>query len=549
MIEPTPQSLGRYTIRGELGRGGFATVYRALDTKLRREVALKVLKPGWTDDPRAVERFMREATQSAMLKHPNIVTIYDVDQFEGRLFIAMELVPGRSLQQIVAQDGPLPWERTIVILEQAASALDHAHKRGLTHRDVKPANIILDETESGDRVRVVLTDFGLVRGAEQASLTLGSTGGIVGTPEYIAPEVWDGQPAGPASDVYALACSGHYMLTSQVLFGAATPMAVIRRHMQGPLLPRQWPAGIPDSVTEVLQKALARDPAQRTATASEMVAGLRRCQNQEAERHEAVRAQRIAGQAAQVPPAEQATDAEQRQETAVQAAQDAAQTAKAEQEARTAAEQLAHQERERKMHAKPAAPSHGNLGWAFWLLWTLAGGVGVFAGKLASDLIKELVLQLGASDLFAEVILWGTAGAVVGAGQFLVLRRVIKSAWWIPATSADWGLGVMLGALMQPVIQAQAGIGAGIALGVTQWLILRRHVSKAGWWILASTLSWTLAWAIAWNIVGPLLESLSVSDETIASALFVIISGLIGSGLTGVVLIKLWNSYRLNTFE
>ena len=91
----------------------------------------------------------------------------------------------------------------------------------------------------------MLTDFGLVRGAEQASLTLGSTGGIVGTPEYIAPEVWDGQSAGPASDVYALACSGYYMLTSQVLFGAATPMAVIRRHMQGPLLPRQWLAGIP----------------------------------------------------------------------------------------------------------------------------------------------------------------------------------------------------------------------------------------------------------------------------------------------------------------
>jgi hypothetical protein len=271
-----------------------------------------------------------------------------------------------------------------------------------------------------------------------------------------------------------------------------------------------------------------------------MVAGLRRYQNQEAERQEAVRAQRTAEGAAQVIPAEQAAEAERRREAAVQAAQEATQRAKAEQEERTAVQQRADQELERKMQAKPATPLHGNLGWAFWLQWTLAGSVGIYAGSLVTESISQPILQLGASGLFAQVILWGTVGAVVGAGQFLVLRRVIKSAWWIPATSADWSLGLVLGVLMQPVVRAQIDIGTGIALGVTQWLILRRHVSQAGWWILASTLSWTLTWAIAWNIVWPLLAG----KGTIALAVFVVIIGLIGSGLTGAVFIKLWNSYR-----
>src|SRR5512144_3105629 len=142
-------SLGRYIIHAELGRGGFATVYRATDTTLERDVALKVLKPGWMDDAMAVERFMREAKQASRLKHPNIVTIYDVGQAEGRLFIAMELVRGRSLQQIVTEAGPMAWPRVLAILEQSAIALDYAHRQGLIHRDIKPANIILDESEPG----------------------------------------------------------------------------------------------------------------------------------------------------------------------------------------------------------------------------------------------------------------------------------------------------------------------------------------------------------------------------------------------------------------
>ena len=127
MTELSSQVLGRYSLQAELGRGGFATVYRATDTLLDREVALKVLKPGWTDDAKAVERFMREAKQASRLKHPNIVTIFDVGQAEGRLYIAMELVPGRSLQQIIVEDGAQAWSRVLTILEQSAAALDYAH--------------------------------------------------------------------------------------------------------------------------------------------------------------------------------------------------------------------------------------------------------------------------------------------------------------------------------------------------------------------------------------------------------------------------------------
>ena len=188
--------LGRYTLLSELGRGGFAIVYHALDTSLEREIALKVLKPGWTDDQKAVERFLREARQASRLKHPHIVTIFDVGQAEGRLFIAMDLIGERSLQQVVASDGPLPWPRLILILEQAAAALEYAHQQGLVHRDIKPANLILDETRPVDNPHVMLTDFGLVRGAENASLATGlSSGAILGTPEYIAPEIWEGEPA------------------------------------------------------------------------------------------------------------------------------------------------------------------------------------------------------------------------------------------------------------------------------------------------------------------------------------------------------------------
>ncbi|MGB3220182.1 MAG: serine/threonine-protein kinase, partial [Anaerolineae bacterium] len=242
MPDTLPSRLGRYVLQSELGRGGFAVVYRALDTSLEREIALKVLKPGWTDDQKAVQRFLREADLTSRLIHPHIVRILDCGQDEGRLFIAMERIEGRSLQQFVADDGPATWTQMLTIMGQVAQALDFAHQQGMVHRDVKPANILLDESQPDAPVRAVLTDFGLVRGTEQATLSIGLTSGsLLGTPEYIAPEIWQGQSATPATDLYALACVVFYLLTGRALFGATNPMAVLMRHQQGPVFSENWP--------------------------------------------------------------------------------------------------------------------------------------------------------------------------------------------------------------------------------------------------------------------------------------------------------------------
>ena len=223
-------NIGKYEIEGEIGRGGFGTVYRAKDTILNREVALKVLKPAWLDDRTAVERFYREAQAAAQLDHPNIVTIFDMGELEGRLFIAMRLIDGEPLNAYIKRVGPLPLEQALPIIDNIASALEYAHSQGMVHRDVKPANILIRK----DGV-ALLTDFGLVRGAEQASLvSLNSSGNAMGTPEYIAPEVWDGQPATPASDVYAFACVIYEMLTGTVLYAASSAPAVMRRHFVPP---------------------------------------------------------------------------------------------------------------------------------------------------------------------------------------------------------------------------------------------------------------------------------------------------------------------------
>jgi len=568
MAEPTTQTLGRYRTLAELGRGGFASVYRALDTKLGREVALKVLKPGWTDDPRAVERFMREATQSAALRHPNIATVYDVDQVEGRLFIAMELVPGRSLQRVVAEDGPLTWERTILILEQAAAALDHAHKRGLVHRDVKPANIILDESESGHSVRAVLTDFGLVRSAEQASLTLGSTGGVVGTPEYIAPELWDGQNATPASDVYALACVGYYMLAGQALFAGTTPMAVIRRHMDGAVLPRQWPVGVPDSVTSALQKALARDPAQRTPTAGQLIADLR-CQEEQSVRHieqtaqaEAARKER---EAQELLRARQAAEEAERQKR-----EQAARRARVEQEEREKKERLARevaQQEERRRQAQltaaqpaPALPQQpqelvapkvkAQSEWKLWLLWVGATTIGGIVGSLAAPALLSLLFassHIYSSPDVVRIVFPMVdsliAASAVGTAQWLVLRHYIpKAGLWIIATVIGTAGSVIVFGMGGPgfIVQVVILIPLGrTVIGLAQWLVLRNYLRQAGWWIPAAVVGF-----IPRQIYLFLLDS-GILRGSVGYSWLGLGTDIILGAITGAVLVRLLRSDRV----
>ena len=158
MTDSVPEKLGKYKIIEEVGRGGFAAVYKAVDTTLKRTVALKVLAPHLLWDPTFVQRFQREAEVAANLEHPNIATIYEVSQIEGVYFIAMQFLEGRTLSQILKAEGALPVSRVQAIIEQIASALDYAHARDFVHRDIKPSNIIV-----ADDGQATLTDFGLVK--------------------------------------------------------------------------------------------------------------------------------------------------------------------------------------------------------------------------------------------------------------------------------------------------------------------------------------------------------------------------------------------------
>ena len=254
----TNTTLGKYELLEKLGEGATSDVYRARDTTLGREVALKVLKPALVADAGAFERFAKEAQAAAGLFHPNIATVLDMGAANGRYFIAMRYFPGQSLDKILKSSGPLSWEETLRLAGQIGSALDYAHEQGFLHRDVKPANII--RTPKGE---FILTDFGLTRAMMSTGMT-SHTGAVLGTPAYIAPEVWNGQAAVPSTDQYALACVVCESLTGQALFAGNTPQAIITRHLiNGPEFPASWPPDVPDGLSDVLRRALSMNPAQR----------------------------------------------------------------------------------------------------------------------------------------------------------------------------------------------------------------------------------------------------------------------------------------------
>jgi formylglycine-generating enzyme required for sulfatase activity len=262
-----PQTLGKYNIVEEIGRGGFAAVYKAIDTTLNRTVALKVLAEPPPGDPTFLERFWREARTAANLKHPNIVAIYEVAEVEGRHCLAMEFLPGRTLAQIVQEEGALPPGRVAEITEQLASALDYAHARGFVHRDIKPSNVILD-----DQGHVTLTDFGTVKPAEGTKLT--APWMSIGTPEYMSPEQIGGLVIKPTSDIYSLGIVCYEMLSGQVPFSGATPYVLHAHIYDSPPPLTELVAQIPEVVAEVIHHALAKKPEERFASAREMARAL-----------------------------------------------------------------------------------------------------------------------------------------------------------------------------------------------------------------------------------------------------------------------------------
>jgi phosphate/phosphite/phosphonate ABC transporter binding protein len=257
--------LGKYEIQAELGRGGMGAVYRGYDEMLDRSVAVKVLAPHLVWEKEFVERFVREARAAAKLKHPNIVTIHDVGQEGGWYYFVMEYLKGRTLTDLIQERGSMGVEETLRVLRPLADALDYAHHRGLVHRDVKPGNVIVDPAGT-----VTLTDFGIVRAAQETRLT--ATGTIVGTPEYMSPEQAKGLAVGAHSDQYSLSVVAYEMLSGQVPFEAESTLALLHKIAYDPPPPlHQARPDLPVGVENVLVKGLAKEPGDRYATVSAFV--------------------------------------------------------------------------------------------------------------------------------------------------------------------------------------------------------------------------------------------------------------------------------------
>src|SRR5215475_12329187 len=257
----------RYGSPRRIGRGAMGDIYLATDDVLGREVAVKVLADRYAADESIRQRFKREALAAARLSgEPGAVTIFDVGEWEGRPFIVMEHLGGGSLEERVRSEGAQPPERVVVWLDQAATALDAAHRHGIVHRDVKAANLLLN-----DRGELQVADFGIASAAGMDSMTL--TGTVLGTAGYLSPEQARGERAGPASDLYSLAVVAYELLSGARPFADTSPTAEAIGHANAPVppIPRMSP-----EVDAVFQRALAKDPAARYPNAAEFVAALRR---------------------------------------------------------------------------------------------------------------------------------------------------------------------------------------------------------------------------------------------------------------------------------
>lgn len=258
----------RYEILEKIGNGGMATVYKAQDKVLKRYVAVKVLREEFTTDEEFIRRFNTEAQSAASLTHPNIVSIYDVGAEDNIYYIVMELIQGKTLKEIITEDGVLPWKWSLDIAIQIASALEMAHKNNIVHRDIKPHNIIITE----DGVAKV-TDFGIAKAVSNSTIT--AFGTTIGSVHYFSPEHARGGFTDAKSDLYSLGIVMYEMLTGRVPFDADTPVSIALKHMQEkPIEPIKLNPSIPYSVNKIIMKAMEKDLNVRYQSATEMLKDL-----------------------------------------------------------------------------------------------------------------------------------------------------------------------------------------------------------------------------------------------------------------------------------
>ncbi|MDB4865996.1 MAG: pknB [Cohnella sp.] len=262
---------GRYELLARVGGGGMALVYKARDNLLNRFVAVKVLRQQFMHDEDFVKRFRREAQAAASLSHPNIVSIYDVGQEEDTHYIVMEYVDGPNLNEIIRERAPLQPDEAVRIAGQIADALDHAHHNQIIHRDIKPHNILM-----GSNGRVKVTDFGIARAITSSTIT--QTGSVVGSVHYFSPEHAKGVSTGEKSDLYSLGIVLYQMLTGRLPFLGESPISVALKHLQEPFEePRKVNPHIPQSVENIILRAMRKNPQERYQSAREMFADLETC--------------------------------------------------------------------------------------------------------------------------------------------------------------------------------------------------------------------------------------------------------------------------------
>jgi tRNA A-37 threonylcarbamoyl transferase component Bud32 len=260
-----PKILGnRYELLEKIGEGGMSYVYKARCQILDRIVAIKILKEEYSNDHAFVNRFRTEAMAAARLSHPNIVNIYDVGQQDDVYYIVMEYVEGKTLKELIAEEAPLPVGRAIDIAVMICDGIQHAHEKGIIHRDIKPHNILI--TTSG---MVKVADFGIAQAISKKTITFG--GNIVGSVHYISPEQAKGEPLTIATDIYSLGCVLYEMLTGKPPFDAESPVTVALKHIHDDITPpRQINASIPMALEGIIYRAMEKIPEKRFDSAEKM---------------------------------------------------------------------------------------------------------------------------------------------------------------------------------------------------------------------------------------------------------------------------------------
>ena len=267
---------GRYKLGEMIGTGGMADVYIAEDTRLARQVAVKVLRSDLARDPSFVARFRKEALAAAALNHPGIVAVYDSGE-EPAPYIVMELISGHTLRDLIHKGERVPLKRALEIGEGILAALDYSHQAGIVHRDIKPANIMI--TDHGD---VKVMDFGIARALADLGATLTSTWNVVGTAQYLSPEQALGEVADLRSDIYSTGCLLYEVLTGKPPFSGETPVSIAYQHVSGVVVPpSSIVAGLPEGIDTLLTVALAKNPDDRYQSAGLMLDDLFKIQSGE----------------------------------------------------------------------------------------------------------------------------------------------------------------------------------------------------------------------------------------------------------------------------